>query len=334
MTGHSRWGASAASDLATLAFPGCCTDHCALRPGGTQCGFSLFSSCDALDFCDGASPECPNLVKPDGTPCDVGNPCAGTSACNAGTCVPETFAPPGTNCLPPGFDDPCVLAECDSAGGCMVQPTTNPCDDGDACTTDDTCGDFYCQGGPPPACGPCDVCDSFDGCVAEIQPGCQTPLSEKSSLTLKDTSDDSRDKLTWKFVNGPLTPTTAFGDPVASTSYSLCVYDDSGVTPSLVVAATAPAGSSWLANTKGFNYRNASLDPDGIRKVQLKAGDSGKTKLAVKGAGPHLGLPPTPFTLATPVVVQLKADTGMCWQTTFTTPLVSNPIAFKAKGGP
>lgn len=322
---------AAASGLPTLTFPRCCTDKCQLASAGTQCGFSLSGVCDALDFCDGAAPTCPELQRPNGTPCDDGDLCTLTSTCSTGTCVPGTLAPAGTNCLP--FVDPCVDGLCDSAGGCIISPTTNPCDDEDACTTNDTCNDFSCQGGPPPACDPCETCDSFDGCVAEIQPGCHTPLGPKSSFALKDLSDDTKDKLAWKFANGPATTTGDFGDPVSTNAYTLCVYDNSGSSPSLLVSADAPAGSSWQANSKGFKYMSATGTPDGLQKIDLKSGDSGKAKILVKGAGGNLGLPLTLNALGVPVVVQLKADNGMCWETDFNTAQVSNPISFKAKGG-
>src|SRR5262245_11344103 len=319
---------AAASGVSTLNFPRCCTDHCALQPNGTQCGFSLNGNCDALDFCDGVSTACPDLHQPNGTPCDDFSPCTDNTTCNGGVCTGGNPAPEGTDCSL-GFSDPCFDALCDSAGGCIISPTNNPCDDGDACTTNDRCQDFFCQGGTALECSPCETCDSVDGCVAEIQSGCDHPLSTKSSVGLKDNAVNTKDKVAWTFVDGPGSATGAFGDPTSDTDYALCVYDDSGVSPIIVASGTAPAGISWSANAKGFKYKSSSSS---LTKAQLKV-SGGKTKLMVKGAGAGLGMPGSLNGLGLPVVVQLKASNGQCWQTSFPTAKVSNPVTFKAKGG-
>jgi len=320
---------AAAAGLPTFDFPGCCTNHCALQPNGTQCTFQVNSVCDALDFCDGSSPTCPDLTQPDGTPCNDFAPCAENKTCSAGLCTGGTPLPAGTDCSL-GFSDPCFDAQCDSAGGCIISPTNNPCDDGDACTTNDRCQDFFCAGGTAVECGsPCETCNSFVGCVADIQGGCDHPGSTKSSLGLKDNADNSKDKVAWTFIDGPGSATGAFGDPLSDTDYALCVYDDSGSSPTVVASGTAPAGASWSANAKGFKYSNKS---GSLTKAQLKVA-RGKTKIIAKGAGAGLGLPPSLNGLGLPVVVQLKASNGQCWQTTFPSAKVSNPITFKAKGG-
>jgi hypothetical protein len=53
--------------------------------------------------------------------------------------------------------------------GCQYVNNVAPCDDGDACTTDDTCADGTCVGGPPLDCDDgnlCtdDTCDTEQGC--------------------------------------------------------------------------------------------------------------------------------------------------------------------------
>src|SRR5262249_54585099 len=54
--------------------------------------------------------------------------------------------------------------------GCLHTANTAPCDDGNACSTNDVCSASRCQGGPPPRCdddNPCtdDTCDPSLGCV-------------------------------------------------------------------------------------------------------------------------------------------------------------------------
>ena len=60
---------------------------------------------------------------------------------------------------------------------CTGQPDGTPCDDGNSCTTADTCYQEYCMGGPPLDCDdgdPCtiDTCGSFGGCSHRSDPYC------------------------------------------------------------------------------------------------------------------------------------------------------------------
>ncbi len=100
--------------------------------------------------------------------CEDGNPCT-TLVCDAakGCVVVDSAA---TAC-----DDgnPCTTELCDPAKGCSHANTTDPCDDGDACTLGDACKDAQCKGKALQvalACAdgnPCtaDQCDSSKGCV-------------------------------------------------------------------------------------------------------------------------------------------------------------------------
>jgi hypothetical protein len=80
---------------------------------------------------------------------------------------------PGTPACPLGGADPqCNEAVCIEPNGCGVQPKADdtPCDDGDACTIDDTCSTGACVGGRPSNCDDINVCtdDSCEparGCV-------------------------------------------------------------------------------------------------------------------------------------------------------------------------
>jgi hypothetical protein len=65
----------------------------------------------------------------------------------------------------------CTDDVCDQqTGECSNTPNTASCDDGDACTTADTCSGGTCVGGAPPDCDDSNVCtddscDSVTGCV-------------------------------------------------------------------------------------------------------------------------------------------------------------------------
>ncbi|HVN86160.1 MAG TPA: hypothetical protein VMW17_15075 [Candidatus Binatia bacterium] len=111
--------------------------------------------------------QCPNGPAD----CQDGNLCNGVEQCVSGQCVPGT--PP--TCV---STNPCLTASCDPASGCTLTPNTDPCDDGNPCTTPDVCGNGVCQPGPPPSCdddNPCtvDSCDpAAGGCQHTFVVGC------------------------------------------------------------------------------------------------------------------------------------------------------------------
>lgn len=324
---------AAAAGLATLAFPGCCADHCVLQSSGVPCNSGGPGGlCDGPDHCDGASPICPDLKAPNGSPCDDGNPCTVNDACAGGGCV-AVPGPPGVDCLP-GLDNPCVAGLCDSTGICQILYTTDPCDDEDACTSNDACDGFgFCAGGPPVVCPPCLACDSSLGCVAAPADGCKKPLVPKSRIAISDAVPDTRDRVLWKWTNGAATSPAEFGDPLTSADYALCVFDQQGGEDHLVMSAVAPHGAKWLPNATGFKYKDPTLTPDGILGIMLKAGAAGKAKISVKGRGPNLGLPAILSAVTVPVTVQLLGPDGACWDATYPVADASTPVSFKAKGG-
>src|SRR5207248_742343 len=99
--------------------------------------------------CNPATGTCSNPAKPDGVPCDDGNACTQTDACQAGACA-------GTNPVACTASDQCHTAgTCNPAtGACSnpAKPNGVPCDDGSACTQTDTCQAGACVGTNPVAC--------------------------------------------------------------------------------------------------------------------------------------------------------------------------------------
>ena len=90
---------------------------------------------------------------------------------------PEQCDPPGcgTNCdihcrllVPAGCDDgrSCTDDTCDATFGCVNEPMADgrSCNDGNPCTTNDTCRTGFCDGGPAPDCDDGNVC-TRDSCV-------------------------------------------------------------------------------------------------------------------------------------------------------------------------
>ena len=127
--------------------------------------------CDAVAGCSYALNSAP---CDDGDACTVGDGCA-DGACQAG---------PPLECL---ADGPCVSATCDSLTGCALENTDAACDDGDACTSDDTCANGGCQGAPV-SCDDSvgcslDSCDPAVGCVNEpLDALCETTSTCSESV--------------------------------------------------------------------------------------------------------------------------------------------------------
>ncbi len=179
-----------------------------------------------------------------------------------------------------------------------------------------------------------DFVDGVFRCHACAQTGCATPaVAGKSRLLLANKTPDARDKLLWTLAGGPATTVAGFGDPLASTSYALCLYDGSGV---LIAGASAPAGgvcagrSCWKATSKGYRYGDRDLTPDGIQRIDLKSGPAGSARIVVKGKGASLPLPPLPVG-SLPLTVQLVDSDDACWQTTFSAPQKNQADQLKAK---
>src|SRR6185369_13825857 len=117
----------------------------------------------------------------------------------------------------------CTASNC----GNTVVDAGEQCDDGN--TSDGDCCDSTCQyeasGSPCPSDGdPCtaNTCDGSGSC-GQVPTGCKS--AAKSLLLLKNnTSDDSKDKLTWKWLKGADTTLGELGSPTSTTDYTLCLY--------------------------------------------------------------------------------------------------------------
>ncbi len=291
-----------------------------LASSGTVCRPSA-GICDVAENCDGASAACPADAfvpstvecRPDAGQCDVAENCTGTQA----DCPADAFEPDGTSC-----DDQiaCTIHDACSNGQCIGNSMT--------------CGDGIVQG----SCG--EECDdgnatSNDGCSSTCQieiglacpetplSGCKVPfVPGKSSLKISNKpAPDTKDTLKWKWIKGTRTTLGDYDDPVNSTNYQLCLYDQTG----LRIEVTDPAGGvcagkpCWKAGSTNFKYVDKELTPDGGQKLILKEGPDGKAKILFGGLGANLHVPDL-TTLMQPIVVQLQNSDGTCWQATFSGP--------------
>ena len=222
---------------------------------------------------------------------------------------------------------------------CQFEMAGAPCDDNTVCTVDDTCnGSGTCQPGMPLTCNDnnlCtqDSCDPIAGCVFDGSPvsGCRT--AAKSILLLKNDTDDSKDKLIWKWIKGAATVQADFGVPTGTTETALCIY--AGTTNTLIAAAEVAGGSGWAAiSDKGYKFKDPAGSQDGIQKIIEKGGAQDKAKALVKGKGGGLPQPNLMPSLGLPVTAQLVNDANSnCFEGVYNMGDVikNDGVQFKAK---
>jgi len=161
-----------------------------------------------------------------------------------------------------------------------------------------------------------------------------------SQVLLVDGFNDAYDRVRWKWAGGDtLVGATAFGDPVSGvTSYSFCIYDTIGGTPTLALGAAIPGGGTcgtrpcWrTTRTGGFLYLNRAGTPDGIKRMQLQfTTDRRGAGILLGGSGYNVRMPvpAQPFALLNEdpaVTVQLQRTASeACWEGTVLYPPANN----------
>ncbi len=266
--------------LSTVCFEGVCRQDFVGVPSNTLCPDTDGNVCTRAQCTDGFT--CNQLNPADsGTPCSAGNECL-TDLCNGtGQCgIPKANLTPCTDtgddaCLstvcfegvcrqdfvgvPPNTSCPdtdgnaCTVARCSDGFTCNQQAVLtsgNSCDDGDACTTDDTCESGMCVAGPAVVCDDTDPCtidrceNGVCGCSADAAcapQGC-TPGYWKNNAASKSAN-------AWP---SPYTPGTLIGDVF---NIPVCLSPTLG-------AATLSQGLSF----KGWTT------PSGAAQTLLRAG--------------------------------------------------------------
>ena len=211
------------------------------------------------------------------------------------------------------------------------------CDDGNN-TNGDCCSatcTFEAAGSDCTGNSLCSVsgqCDGAGSCVAAPRMGCRGAL--KSILLLKNDTDDSKDKLIWKWIKGDMTVQADFGVPTGTTNYALCIY--AGTANALLDDPQIPASATlWSPiSTKGYKYKDPAGSEDGIQKVILKGGDQGKAKALVKGKGSGLPQPTLSPSVPLPVTAQLvNSANNNCFEGVYDSGAVikNDGVQFKAK---
>jgi hypothetical protein len=151
---------------------------------------------------------------------------------------------------------------------------------------------------------------------------CRAPdAGGRALLQFKDKSTDDKHRLVWKWLAGSATK-AEFGNPLATESYRLCIYDAGA----LVSSARADAGgichgrACWKETALGFTFKDRDLTPDGWYQLVLKEGPTGGAKLFAKGRGANLQMPDL-AALTGPLDVRLHTSSGtVCWGATYSAP--------------
>ena len=164
-------------------------------------------------------------------------------------------------------------------------------------------------------------------CPDTPDPGCATGFGK--GLFLAKEKVAGKEKLIAKFLKGPSTAQTDFGNPLnpGGTKYDLCIYADTTLVSTIEVDRAADATCSggatdcWVdvggtpPGGKGYKYKDDDAASDGVSQIQLK---SGAAKILVKGRGSNLPLPiASTLTSAASVTLQLRGnDAPQCFGVT------------------
>jgi cysteine-rich repeat protein len=216
--------------------------------------------------------------------------------------------------------------------GCQIEPAGGLCTtaDGNRCARCDGAG--ACVLTP---CGTCMRCEPAAGCLVGPRTTCRRPSKARAAaFQLVNKSAAAKDRLGFRWQRGAVAAASEFGNPVAETDYTLCVFDRQGGVDRLVLDAAAPKGGTcrgracWKATRSGFQYRDRERTPDGLAAITLKKG--GRAEAVVAGQGATLALPA--LGLTAPVTVQLQGGPDSCFGAEFAAPTKNTTSLFKAKG--
>jgi len=250
------------------------------------------------------------------------------------------------------FASPTCIDAAAPVCGNGVRQVGEDCDGADApfcpgrCQADCTCAAPVCGNGIVELGEECDgasagacatgVCKSDCTCaLCPTTPAAGCRAAGKGSVSITNSTDDTRDAVKWGWKSGAATDVTDFADPVGGDArYALCVYDGSGNPQPLFEAPIAPGGicgtrPCWKpSGSAGFKYGNKA---GRIAKVKLRAGVAGRAQVAASGKGTAVAPPSPAFTL--PVTVQFLVRNGStvtCFATPFTAAKQNDAERFKA----
>ncbi len=211
-----------------------CTENDTCSNGACYSGTPV--NCDDGQQCtiDSCDPDSGCVYSNREGACTDDNECTVSDTCQDGQCVSGAARICDDSEL-------CTDDSCDEQLGCVYTDNSLPCDDGDACTENDTCGGGTCQPGTTIDCddgNPCtdDSCDSRIGCVNTNN---VLPCDDNDACTTADTCSNG---------NCQGTPLDADSDGHVSESCGGDDCDDSNpnVNPDVF---EGPAGDALCSDT-------------------------------------------------------------------------------------
>jgi hypothetical protein len=132
-----------------------------------------------------AAGACGVMDAADATPCNDANACTTVDTCKTGTCT-------GASPVVCGASDQCHdVGTCDKVAGVCSNPLTGngaACNDGNGCTTVDTCQTGACTGASPVVCPAPDQCH-LAGTCAPATGVCSNPAVVNGTPCIDPTSD-------------------------------------------------------------------------------------------------------------------------------------------------
>ena len=157
---------------------------------------------------------------------------------------------------------------------------------------------------------------------------CRTPsVPGKASLRMKHKTPDTGDQLAWRWVKGPTTPLSDYGDPIGSDDYALCLYDAGTLLTSVDAShgGTCRGRPCWTAKSTSLAYKNPDRSATGTQTIALKQGlTDGSASITVKAKGTKIPMPDL-GALTGPIVVQLQQSGGApCFGATYSAPFLRN----------
>jgi cysteine-rich repeat protein len=248
-----------------------------LDPGET-CDDGNWTPADGCDAACGLGSLCGNGVLESGEGCDDGNRLAG-DGCDP-TCQVEHRCGDGILDAGEACDDGNAIA----GDGCDLQCRVEPC--------------YGCSGSPS-SCAP-----ALLACGGVAR-------SRGSAVKLRASAPGRLPSLRWNLATRDPVAGDALGDPRIHTSYSLCVFDESGGTPRLLMASAFVFGPFWASSKNGFTFRAGFGDERS--KIQVRGGNPGKVAARLET--------PTLLSLSLPVpvplAIQLQASDAGCFDARF-----------------
>jgi hypothetical protein len=266
-------GAPCDDGNACTSFDTCQAGTCV---GSTPVVCAATDQCHDAGTCEPSTGLCSSPAKPDGTSCDDGNACTLVDTCRAGSCVGSSpvVCAAADQCHGAGICEP-TTGLCSSP----AKPDGTPCNDGNACTSADSCRAGSCVGSSPVACVAIDAC--HDAGVCDPATGiCSNPPKPSCGPGQTLPPDPAA-------VAPPL-PSTTPSSLFASTQflYSGPSPIQTGVAPGTIELRRAAVVRGKVTDTGGASLPGATITVLGHPELgQTLSRADGMFDLAVNGGG-------------------------------------------------